>query len=97
MLSDPSDQLYCSFYTFQPFADSTNEYPKGMMGMLIKLNIPHVGRHHSGIGKLNIPHVGRYHSGIGKLNIPHVGRHHSGIGKLNIPHVGRHHSGIQVS
>ena len=33
----------------KPFADSTNEYPKGMMGMLRKLNITHVGRHHSGI------------------------------------------------
>ncbi|XP_041475908.1 ERI1 exoribonuclease 3-like isoform X2 [Lytechinus variegatus] len=31
------------------YATVTSHYPKGMMQMLEKLNIPHVGRHHSGI------------------------------------------------
>ncbi|KAK7100153.1 hypothetical protein V1264_023146 [Littorina saxatilis] len=31
------------------FADVTGEFPKGMMPMLHKLQIPHRGRHHSGI------------------------------------------------
>ncbi|KAL8576532.1 hypothetical protein ACOMHN_003090 [Nucella lapillus] len=31
------------------FADMTGVFPKGMMPMLQKLQIPHIGRHHSGI------------------------------------------------
>ncbi|KAK7508268.1 hypothetical protein BaRGS_00000507 [Batillaria attramentaria] len=34
------------------FADVTGTYPRGMMPMLEMLGIPHVGRHHSGIGKV---------------------------------------------
>lgn len=33
----------------KPFANYTNEYPKGMMPMLHKLELSHTGRHHSGI------------------------------------------------
>jgi ERI1 exoribonuclease 3 len=33
----------------KPFCDVTGTYPKGMMQMLSMLNLPHIGRHHSGI------------------------------------------------
>ncbi|XP_071165685.1 ERI1 exoribonuclease 3-like [Mytilus edulis] len=33
----------------KPFSHHTNEYPKGMMAMLKKLDLTHEGRHHSGI------------------------------------------------
>ncbi|XP_048758195.1 ERI1 exoribonuclease 3-like [Ostrea edulis] len=33
----------------QAFSDVTSQYPRGMMDMLRKLDIPHTGRHHSGI------------------------------------------------
>ena len=37
----------------QAFCDVTSKYPKGMMGMLAELQIPHTGRHHSGIGNVH--------------------------------------------
>lgn len=33
----------------KPYNNLTTQYPSGMMAMLHKLNIPHEGRHHSGI------------------------------------------------
>ncbi|XP_041359885.1 ERI1 exoribonuclease 3-like [Gigantopelta aegis] len=52
----------CKYFNIQPhpvfsrwinikksFANLTGVFPRGMMGMLSKLNIPHKGRHHSGI------------------------------------------------
>ncbi|KAJ8309616.1 hypothetical protein KUTeg_012823 [Tegillarca granosa] len=40
-------------YQVNAFSKNTAVYPKGMMPMLRYLNLPHIGRHHSGIGKCN--------------------------------------------
>ena len=45
--------LYLDLSLFQSYADVTRTFPKGMMHMLTGLNLQHVGRHHSGIGKLS--------------------------------------------
>ncbi|KAJ8309622.1 hypothetical protein KUTeg_012829 [Tegillarca granosa] len=36
-------------YQVNAFSKNTAVYPKGMMPMLRYLNLPHIGRHHSGI------------------------------------------------
>jgi len=49
LLSWKSLTSYC-ITVWQPFCDITGTHPKGMPSMLKMLKLPHVGRHHSGIG-----------------------------------------------